>query len=162
MDPSLQLLVLAVFPALVIVAAVHDLTTFTIPNWISLALVALFLPAALIAGLSLGQLGMAAAVGFVLLCVGIGMFAMGWIGGGDAKLLAAAGLWLGWPAALHFLAYHRAGGRRAGAAAAERTQHAASRAGAARARTGSSGSSRRTARRPTGSRSASAPWPPFR
>ncbi len=105
MDPSLQLLVLAVFPALVIVAAVKDLISFTIPNWISLALVALYVPAALMVGLSLGQVGLAAAVGFGLLCVGIGMFAMGWIGGGDAKLLAAAGLWLGWPTTLHFVLF---------------------------------------------------------
>ena len=34
----------------------------------------------------------------------MGMFAMNWIGGGDAKLFAAAGLWLGWPAALNYLA----------------------------------------------------------
>ena len=31
------------------------------------------------------------------------MFALGWIGGGDAKLFAACGLWLGWPAFLPFL-----------------------------------------------------------
>jgi len=32
------------------------------------------------------------------------MFALGWIGGGDAKLFAAAALWIGWPAALTYLA----------------------------------------------------------
>ena len=105
MDASPQLLLLAIFPALVIVAAVKDLISFTIPNWISLALVALYVPAALLAGLGLGQLGLSAAVGFGLLVIGIGMFAMGWIGGGDAKLLAAAGLWLGWPTAIHFVLY---------------------------------------------------------
>jgi len=31
-----------------------------------------------------------------MLAVGFVMFAMGWIGGGDAKLFAAASLWLGW------------------------------------------------------------------
>jgi prepilin peptidase CpaA len=31
------------------------------------------------------------------------MFAAGWIGGGDAKLFAGAGLWLGWQGAPMFL-----------------------------------------------------------
>ncbi len=105
MQFSLQLLALAVFPALVIVAAVKDLVSFTIPNWISLALAALYLPAALVAGLSLEQVGLSATVGVALLAIGIGMYALGWIGGGDAKLLAAAGLWLGWPTALHFIMF---------------------------------------------------------
>jgi prepilin peptidase CpaA len=33
----------------------------------------------------------------------LGMFAAGWIGGGDAKLFAASLLWLGWPAAGSFM-----------------------------------------------------------
>jgi prepilin peptidase CpaA len=33
------------------------------------------------------------------------MFALGWIGGGDAKLFAAAALWLGWPAAATYAAW---------------------------------------------------------
>lgn len=103
MDQSLYLLLLAGFPALVIVGAIHDLATFTIPNWISLALLALFFPVALLMGLDLSQIALSAAIGFVLLLVGIGMFAARWIGGGDAKLLAAAGLWLGWPAVFHFV-----------------------------------------------------------
>jgi prepilin peptidase CpaA len=34
--------------------------------------------------------------GFAMLVVGFGLFAMGWIGGGDAKLFAATAIWLGW------------------------------------------------------------------
>jgi len=105
MDASPQLFLLAIFPALVIVAAVKDLISFTIPNWISLALVAAYVPAALLAGHGLPEMGISAAVCVGLLAVGIGMFAMGWIGGGDAKLLAAAGLWLGWGAVLHFVLF---------------------------------------------------------
>ena len=37
------------------------------------------------------------------LLAGMGMFAVGWIGGGDAKLFAAASLWLGWPSMPLFL-----------------------------------------------------------
>jgi len=105
MAPSFQLLALFVFPALVILAAVKDLISYTIPNWISLALAALFLPAALMVGLSLNDIGVSAAIGFGLLCVGIGMFAMNWVGGGDAKLMAAAGLWLGSSSVLHFVLF---------------------------------------------------------
>jgi prepilin peptidase CpaA len=96
-------LVLA-FPALVIVAALRDTVSYTIPNWISLALIGIFPLAALATGLPLPQLGLHVVVGFLALIAGIGMFAMRWIGGGDAKLFAAAALWLGWPAAVTYLA----------------------------------------------------------
>lgn len=96
-------LVLA-FPALVITAALRDTVSYTIPNWISLALIGVFPAAALAVGLPLPQLGLHVAVGFLALIAGMGMFAMRWIGGGDAKLFAAAALWLGWPAALPYLA----------------------------------------------------------
>ncbi len=33
----------------------------------------------------------------------MGLFALGWVGGGDAKLMAAACLWLGWPATQSFM-----------------------------------------------------------
>ena len=42
-------------------------------------------------------------IGLGALAVGIGMFALRWIGGGDAKLFAAAALWLGAPAALSYV-----------------------------------------------------------
>jgi prepilin peptidase CpaA len=103
MGHGLQLLLLAVFPALVIVGAIKDLTSFTIPNWISAALVIAYFPAALLVGADLGQIGLGAAIGFLMLVVGIGMFAARWIGGGDAKLMAAASLWLGWPAIIDFV-----------------------------------------------------------
>jgi prepilin peptidase CpaA len=87
------------FPALVMTAAVSDATSFTIPNWISLALLALFPLAGLAVGVPLPAMGVHLALGVGALVIGAGMFAMGWMGGGDAKLIAAAALWLG-PAAL--------------------------------------------------------------
>ncbi|MGZ8407980.1 MAG: A24 family peptidase [Caulobacteraceae bacterium] len=100
---TLAAALLAIFPALVIVAALHDATSFTIPNWISGALILAFFPVALIAGLPLSTIGICLLTSFVLLLAGMGMFAAGWIGGGDAKLLAASALWLGWPGAMNFL-----------------------------------------------------------
>jgi prepilin peptidase CpaA len=99
----LQFALLLIFPALVVVAALKDVTSYTIPNWISLALIAAFAPVALVSGASLATLGLCLASGLVALLVGMGMFAAGWIGGGDAKLFAASVLWLGWPAALPFM-----------------------------------------------------------
>ena len=93
---SATALISFVFPALVIVAALRDTTTLTIPNWLTgLGLIA-FVPAALIAHLSLGEIGLCLATGLGCLMIGMGLFAAGWAGGGDAKLLAVCGLWLGW------------------------------------------------------------------
>jgi prepilin peptidase CpaA len=101
---AVQTLLLLIFPVLVIAAALRDATSYTIPNWLSLALVAAFPVAALAMGLPLSAIGLNFAVGGAALVAGLGMFAAGWIGGGDAKLFAAAGLWLGWPAAVTYLA----------------------------------------------------------
>lgn len=100
---TFQFALLLVFPALVVIAALKDVTSYTIPNWISLALIAAFVPAALVSGASLASIGLCLAVGAGALLLGMGMFAAGWIGGGDAKLFAAAALWLGAPGALLFM-----------------------------------------------------------
>jgi len=92
---ALILLLLAVLPALTIVAALNDLTTMKIPNWISVALFAGFFPAALAVGLPLPDLGLHLAVFAGALVAGMAMFALRWIGGGDAKLIAASALWFG-------------------------------------------------------------------
>jgi len=99
-----QAILVAVFPALVITAALRDVTSYTIPNWISLALLAAFGPAALAMGLAPAALGLHLGVGVAGLIAGMAMFALGWIGGGDAKLFAVAALWLGWPAAATYAA----------------------------------------------------------
>jgi prepilin peptidase CpaA len=99
---ALLTLILLAFPVLVILAALKDITSFTIPNWISLSLIAAFPLAALATGLPLAQAGAQAGVGVAALVIGMAMFAAGWIGGGDAKLFAAAALWLGWPAAITY------------------------------------------------------------
>ncbi|HKP77635.1 MAG TPA: pilus assembly protein CpaA, partial [Phenylobacterium sp.] len=46
------------FSALILAAAVSDATSFTIPNWTSLALLAIFPVAALAVGLPLPALGL--------------------------------------------------------------------------------------------------------
>lgn len=88
-------LLLVVFPALMAYAAVSDLLTMTIPNKLSLALVAGFAALALGGGLPLEAIALHAGAGALVLAVGFALFAFGWIGGGDAKLAAATALWLG-------------------------------------------------------------------
>jgi prepilin peptidase CpaA len=102
--PAVQALPLFIFPVLVIVAALKDATSFTIPNWLNASLVAAFFLAAPVAGASLGLIGVNLGVAVGGLVAGMAMFALGWIGGGDAKLFAAVSLWLGWPAVISFLA----------------------------------------------------------
>jgi len=99
----IQAALLTLFPVLAIIAALTDVTSFTIPNRISAILVLAFFPAALAMARPLGEVGVDVAVFLVALLAGMGMFAAGWIGGGDAKLLAAASLWLGLPALPVFL-----------------------------------------------------------
>lgn len=103
MISALQLVLLLIFPVMAVVGALRDLTSFTIPNWISAVLVVAFVPAALACGLAPGAIGAHFGVFAVALVAGMGMFALNWIGGGDAKLFAAAALWLGLPASLSYL-----------------------------------------------------------
>ena len=101
--PALALVFALAFPLLVLWAALKDATTFTIPNRVTLALAAAFAPAALAAGLGPAAWGVSLACGAATLAVGVGLFALGWVGGGDAKLFAACGLWVGLSAAAPFL-----------------------------------------------------------
>lgn len=91
----LALALLAVLPALVITAGLTDLTSMKIPNWISGLLILGFFPAALVVGLNPTQVAVHVGVGLAALFVGAAMFALRWLGGGDAKLLASGCLWFG-------------------------------------------------------------------
>jgi prepilin peptidase CpaA len=103
MSAALLACLVSLLPILAIVSALKDLTSYTIPNWISLALAGAFAVVAVAAGLPLPTVGVHVAVGFIALLAGMGLFAVGWIGGGDAKLLSACCLWFGWPGARDFL-----------------------------------------------------------
>lgn len=85
-----------VFPCLVVLAGVSDLLTMTIPNKLTLATAAAFVVAALVYGLPMPEWGYHALAAAVVLVACFTMFALGWMGGGDAKLASAVALWLGW------------------------------------------------------------------
>jgi prepilin peptidase CpaA len=94
---------LLLFPALMAFAASSDLFAMTIPNKVSLALVVGFFSLALMTGMSPVEIGSHAGAGAIVLLVAFGLFARGWIGGGDAKLAAATTLWLGFDQLLAYL-----------------------------------------------------------
>jgi len=95
--------VLLVFPAAMAFAGAMDLLTMTIPNRISMVLVVVFGIAAVMTGMSWAGVANHIGAGLLMLTIGIGMFALGWLGGGDAKLLAATALWIGFDHLIPYL-----------------------------------------------------------
>lgn len=91
------------FPAFLLYAAWHDVSTMQIPNWVSIGLAAAFVPAAAAAGLTMEMIGLHLAVGAVTLIVCAVLFYLNVFGGGDAKVIAAASLWIGMAAAAPFV-----------------------------------------------------------
>lgn len=96
---------LFVFPALMAFAAFSDLFTMRISNKLVLVLAAAFFAVALVAGMPVEQMGIHALTAAVTLLVAFSFFAFGWIGGGDAKLIAATALWFGFPGAIAYVIY---------------------------------------------------------
>ena len=88
-----------VFPAALLWAMASDAARFEIPNAVPLAMAATFPLYALLAGFGGAELGWHAAAGAGALFVGAALFFCRALGGGDAKLIAAAALWIG-PAGL--------------------------------------------------------------
>src|SRR5882757_1102876 len=96
---------LLLFPALMAFAASSDLFTMTISNRVSLALAAGFLVLAPLSGMGLNDVLSHAGAGAAVLSAGFACFAMGWVGGGDAKIAAGAALWFGFDHLMDYLVY---------------------------------------------------------
>jgi len=82
-------------PALLVGAAACDLASYTIPNRIQIGLLVAFAVFAAAAGMDAGALGNHLLAGAIALAAGFTLFALGYVGGGDAKLFACVGLWFG-------------------------------------------------------------------
>lgn len=93
------------FPLAMALAASSDLLTMKISNKLVLVLVAGFFVVAIAVNLPLQQLALHVLCAMLVLVVGFVLFAMRWIGGGDAKLAAATTLWLGFGLTLPFVVY---------------------------------------------------------
>ncbi len=97
--------ILVVFPLLMIGAGIGDCLTFKIPNWLTGLIGIMFFSAALYAGMPMAEIGWhLAAAGIVLACC-FALFCFGHFGGGDAKLLTVAALWIGFSPLLAFLIF---------------------------------------------------------
>jgi prepilin peptidase CpaA len=99
----LQTLSLCLLPSLMIVAALSDVTSFRIPNWLTGLTAVLFFPMALLTGMPLPEFGLHVLAGAILFVLGYILFALRLFGGGDAKMMAAAGLWFGTTQSMEFL-----------------------------------------------------------
>jgi prepilin peptidase CpaA len=91
------------FPLAMLAAAWSDLRSFSIPNRLILILLAGFPPAALLNSLTAANWLSHLSAAMTLFAAGAGLFTLGLWGGGDAKLLPMAGLWLGWQPLPRFL-----------------------------------------------------------
>lgn len=87
------------------VCALSDIASFKIPNRYVAVLLATWAPTLVLAGAPASVWIGGAWVGGVLLLAGFALFAAGLLGAGDAKLIAASGLWIGPSALMPFLLY---------------------------------------------------------
>jgi prepilin peptidase CpaA len=82
--------------ALLLFACITDLTSLRIPNKVTVAVAALFIPFAIASGMTMHDALLHLAAGFGVLMVGFVLFSLGLkFGGGDVKLLSALCLWCG-------------------------------------------------------------------
>jgi prepilin peptidase CpaA len=87
--------IFVVFPFCMLFAAVSDALSMTIANRVSLVLAGAFVAVAPFTGMAWADIGLHVAAGAAVLAVTFGLFALGGMGGGDAKLLAATSVWMG-------------------------------------------------------------------
>ncbi len=99
----LEALIFVVFPFCMVFAAVSDMLSMTIANRVSVLLIAVFAIVAPLTGMDWASFGWHFAAGGLVLAVTFAMFAAGGMGGGDAKLLTASAVWMGFN--IHLLEY---------------------------------------------------------
>jgi prepilin peptidase CpaA len=101
----LQTIAILFFTLALLYAGTRDLMSYEIPNWVSLAMIAAFLVTAFAGPFPLVDIGWHLAAGAAVLAVGFILFAIKVFGGGDAKLLAACAVWVGWAGLLEFFMF---------------------------------------------------------
>lgn len=87
--------IFVIFPFCMLFAAVSDMISMTIANRVSVILIAAFAIIAPLTGMDWATYGWHFAAGGIVLAVTFTMFAIGGMGGGDAKLLTATAVWMG-------------------------------------------------------------------
>ena len=90
-----QAAVLLIFPLCMAMTAFSDLLTMTIPNRVSLVLLAAFVALAPFSGLSTPEILLHLGAGVAVFAGCFALFALGAMGGGDAKILTTSAVWFG-------------------------------------------------------------------
>ncbi len=99
------LAVLVIFVGCMLAAAWSDIVLMKIPNWISLALIVGFFVITPFVWAGWSIFGTHLLVMIVVFAVVAVMFELGWMGGGDAKLLSATSLWWVWQDLPYYLIF---------------------------------------------------------
>lgn len=98
------------YPIIMLRAGIGDLMTMRIPNRLIVLLLAAYGAAVLATGPAWFDVAASLAVALAVFALGFLFFSLGWMGGGDVKLLSVATLWLGAANALPFIFYTSAFG----------------------------------------------------
>jgi prepilin peptidase CpaA len=96
---------MSVFVFTMAAAGISDLTSFKISNGLMLAFLLAYAALAPFSGFAVHEIGWSAAAAAAVLLVAFIVFALGWIGGGDAKLAAVTALWVGADHTADYLLY---------------------------------------------------------
>ncbi|MEO0548571.1 MAG: prepilin peptidase [Pseudomonadota bacterium] len=91
------------FLVLCVFAAIRDVETLTIPNWLNAWIAFLFLPTCILALPGWGLFSAHLMAGAIALIISFFLFGFGVFGGGDAKMIPAVMLWVGPAAAMDFM-----------------------------------------------------------
>ncbi len=91
----LEAAIFVIFPFCMAFAAISDMLSMTIANRVSLILIAAFAVVAPLTGMDWATYGWHFAAAGLVLGATFVLFAIGGMGGGDAKLLAATAVWMG-------------------------------------------------------------------
>jgi len=88
-------ILLVVLSILLVIAAISDLQSYTIPNWLSLAIVGLFVVQMVVEPRSYSVIGVRLLVTACIFGLCTLLYAKRLWGGGDVKLLSSLSLWVG-------------------------------------------------------------------
>ena len=94
-----------VFATPQLMAALNDANAMKIPNRIPLIVLAAYFVMVPFTWAGVPVFFEHLSAGVAMFAVGFAMFAFGWMGGGDSKLLAATSFWFTWPDVFNYMVF---------------------------------------------------------